>query len=198
MANMRLHSTYLQETLHRDWQSTYYQSRVQNAVDNAVYTWLLRRLKPRGRWLDAGCGNGTHALRIASLGFDVTGVDISPTVLDQAREMARSHPAGDRVHFLASALENLNDVEADHVHCRGVLMHIPDWEQALKNLAAIVKPGCYLVIFESNASSIERVLVQLARTVIRASSRMEKKQEGVEFWGERNGQPFLVRIFNLP
>jgi 2-polyprenyl-3-methyl-5-hydroxy-6-metoxy-1,4-benzoquinol methylase len=36
--------------------------------------------------IDLGCGAGNHALYLASRGFNVTGVDISPTAIKRAKE----------------------------------------------------------------------------------------------------------------
>jgi SAM-dependent methyltransferase len=41
------------------------------------------------RLLDVGCGLGTNALHFASLGYSVTGIDISADAIRQAREAAR-------------------------------------------------------------------------------------------------------------
>jgi SAM-dependent methyltransferase len=41
------------------------------------------------RLLDVGCGLGTNALHFASLGYRVTGIDISADAIRQAREAAR-------------------------------------------------------------------------------------------------------------
>ncbi|GAB6984419.1 class I SAM-dependent methyltransferase [Nocardioides pyridinolyticus] len=40
------------------------------------------------RVLDAGCGTGRVAVRLHELGYDVVGVDVDPTMLDQARAAA--------------------------------------------------------------------------------------------------------------
>jgi len=40
------------------------------------------------RALDLGCGLGNYAIHLASMGFDMTGVDISPTAIRMAKENA--------------------------------------------------------------------------------------------------------------
>jgi SAM-dependent methyltransferase len=50
----------------------------------------LRRVVPRGRLLDIGCGEGRHAIAAAKLGFRVTAVDYEPLALQRARECARA------------------------------------------------------------------------------------------------------------
>jgi SAM-dependent methyltransferase len=46
---------------------------------------LLEAGVSRGRLLDVACGTGRHAAEFASLGWDVTGVDISDELLERAR-----------------------------------------------------------------------------------------------------------------
>jgi ubiquinone/menaquinone biosynthesis C-methylase UbiE len=41
--------------------------------------------------LDLGCGTGNHSLRLAEMGYRVTGVDISPDMLNIAREKAKEY-----------------------------------------------------------------------------------------------------------
>jgi cyclopropane fatty-acyl-phospholipid synthase-like methyltransferase len=46
------------------------------------------RLKRGDRVLDVGCGEGRNSVWLASLGCDVTGLDVSPLALDKARRLA--------------------------------------------------------------------------------------------------------------
>jgi SAM-dependent methyltransferase len=52
-----------------------------------------------GRAVELGCGTGSNALWLAQQGFDVSGLDLSPLALEQARR--RAEAAGVRVHFVA-------------------------------------------------------------------------------------------------
>jgi SAM-dependent methyltransferase len=49
---------------------------------------VAERLPPPGRLLDLACGTGRHAAEFAKLGWDVTGVDYSPDLLERARANA--------------------------------------------------------------------------------------------------------------
>ncbi len=49
----------------------------------------LRRMVPRARLLDIGCGEGRHSIVAAALGFRVTAVDYEPLALARARRFAR-------------------------------------------------------------------------------------------------------------
>ena len=42
------------------------------------------------RTLEIGCGTGTNAVYLAQRGFDVTGVDVAPSAIEQAQEKASS------------------------------------------------------------------------------------------------------------
>jgi SAM-dependent methyltransferase len=77
--------------------------------------WDIRHAQPRlmelealgaitGQVLDAGCGLGDNAIYLAQRGHTVTGVDSSPTGIEQAR--ARAAAAGVKVNFeVADATE---------------------------------------------------------------------------------------------
>jgi SAM-dependent methyltransferase len=62
-------------------------------------------LRP-GRALDLGCGTGTNALYLASLGWVVVGVDFSPLAIDAARGKLRDRPDAP-VSFIAGDVTRL-------------------------------------------------------------------------------------------
>lgn len=62
----------------------------------------------RGRAVDLGCGAGREVIYLASQGFDVTGVDISPTAIGMARKAADA--AGVEADFLIDDLTNLESI----------------------------------------------------------------------------------------
>jgi len=59
----------------------------------------LLAARPPLRILDLPCGQGRHAIELARRGYDVTGVDLSPFLLQVAEERARAD--GTRVRWLA-------------------------------------------------------------------------------------------------
>jgi cyclopropane fatty-acyl-phospholipid synthase-like methyltransferase len=65
------------------------------------------------RAVEFGCGLGNHAIAMAQQGFDVTGVDLSPTAIGMAREHAAA--ADVRVRFIAADVTaELGDVPGDY------------------------------------------------------------------------------------
>jgi SAM-dependent methyltransferase len=59
--------------------------------------------------LDSGCGTGEHALLAASMGFEVTGVDIAQSAIERARAKARAR--GLLVDFLVGDVLDLRHVD---------------------------------------------------------------------------------------
>jgi SAM-dependent methyltransferase len=55
-------------------------------VDNLVRVLRANGITDGARLLDYGCGTGRHAIELASRGYIVTGVDISPAMIAIARE----------------------------------------------------------------------------------------------------------------
>ncbi len=65
------------------------------------------RIAP-GRAIDFGCGVGNESIYLANNGFDVTGVDFSPTAIRLARDKAQA--ADVEVTFIEDELTNLRHV----------------------------------------------------------------------------------------
>jgi cyclopropane fatty-acyl-phospholipid synthase-like methyltransferase len=63
---------------------------------------------PPGQAIDLGCGEGSNAIYLSKIGFDVTGVDFSPTAIKRARANARAE--GLEVTFFEDDLTNLHQV----------------------------------------------------------------------------------------
>lgn len=61
----------------------------QECRDLINYFDMFLNFKPK-RLLDIGCGTGGHSLILASMGFDVTGIDASEVMISQALRKAKS------------------------------------------------------------------------------------------------------------
>jgi SAM-dependent methyltransferase len=66
---------------------------------------------PPARILDAACGPGLYAVRLAALGYDVTGIDVGEPVLRHARRLARDAVSrgGGSTTFLRADLRSALD-----------------------------------------------------------------------------------------
>jgi SAM-dependent methyltransferase len=76
-------------TLARDWSAREYNNPAAFMERRAalVQNWGAT-LSPGDRILELGCGDGALSCFLAGQGFDVTGVDISPGMIDEARRRA--------------------------------------------------------------------------------------------------------------
>jgi ubiquinone/menaquinone biosynthesis C-methylase UbiE len=94
-----------------------------------------------GKILDAGCGTGalTAELLQRTTVAEVTGVDISESYVTYAREAVQSPRARFEVGDL-TALNYPDDV-FDQVFSQLVLLFVPDFEQAIRELNRVTKPG---------------------------------------------------------
>lgn len=195
-----LHTAFQNNEIHESWEGVY-RSGSQRAFNDRLMTRILSRLalRPDSRVLDAGCGTGEHTLRLAEHGFKCVGVDISRSVVHKAEERAHARGLQERVTFVCDGLEQLPfaDAHFDAVHCRGVLMHIPRWEQVVSELCRVLRPGGKILILESNHHAVEAYLVRAARLVRRSESRMVRTPGGLEFLVSREGQAPLTRITNV-
>jgi ubiquinone/menaquinone biosynthesis C-methylase UbiE len=195
-----LKDTFESPETHQRWESVYRTHPLLDRLNDRIVERLLEIMRPApgALLLDAGCGVGSHLMRFARRGFQCTGVDLSQTVLEQATENVARNQLGARVRFSCEALEKLSfaDASFDLVHCRGVLMHIPDWKRALAELVRVLKPAGRIAILEANHRAVEARLVRLARRFRKSQSRMQPTADGVEFWSEEGGHPFVHRVAN--
>jgi SAM-dependent methyltransferase len=102
------------------------------------------------RTIDLGCGAGNYAVYLACKGFDVTGIDISPTAIALAKENAKKK--GLKVKFItANVLGKLDRIKRtfDFAYDWEVLHHIfPDKRKRyVENVHKILSPkGKYLSV----------------------------------------------------
>ena len=100
--------------------------------------------------IDLGCGAGNYAIYLAGRGFEVTGVDFSPTAIRIAKENADKKGAKCNF-FVADVVDKLDEVNQtwDFVYGWGLLHHIsPERRQKyLENVSRILNPkGKYLSV----------------------------------------------------
>jgi cyclopropane fatty-acyl-phospholipid synthase-like methyltransferase len=102
-----------------------------------------------GRAIDLGCGEGSNAIYLSKLGFEVIGVDFSPTALKRAR--ANAQAAGEELTFLEDDLTNLQQVnrQFDLLVDFGALNDLDESDRDLyiQNVLPLSRPGsCYILM----------------------------------------------------
>ncbi len=121
----------------------------------------------RVRVLDVGCGTGRHAIELARRGYQVTGLDLSPSQLKRAREKARE--AGVSVEFVrkdARAFDFRGRFGLVTMLCEGgfSLMETDEMNfRILENCAKSLKKGGMFILTTLNAlyplvASLKKIL----------------------------------------
>jgi arsenite methyltransferase len=112
--------------------------------------WTMGRLVEGERVLDLGSGAGTDSLIAAQMVGEqghVTGIDMTPAMLDKARAAAAQMGATN-VEFVESEAEQLPfpDASFDVVISNGVIDLIPDKDAVFAELSRVLTPGGRLQI----------------------------------------------------
>lgn len=111
--------------------------------------------------LDFGCGMGEETIYFASLGAQVTAIDISQVGIEITRRRARHNGLADRVDARVMRVDptELPSGSFDIVHGLGILHHLGDLEQALGEVKRLLKPGGVAVFLEplGNSPVVESV-----------------------------------------
>ncbi len=116
--------------------------------DRSGYTEMLEtcaaNFPPGGEVLDCGCGLGSFSRLLAARGFVVTGADVSPLFVAEAR---RRHAGRPGLRFLA---ENASCLSFPSGRFGGVsstlfLEHSQDVENTLLEMARVLRPGGALI-----------------------------------------------------
>ncbi|CAE6903671.1 cyclopropane-fatty-acyl-phospholipid synthase [Vibrio sp. B1FLJ16] len=87
--NYHVHESMYVEARQAGWEGWGGNERMSKAVIVERFLDLCDRPK-QGKLLELGCGEGHHCRAFQKLGFEVTGIDISPTAIAWAKEKAKA------------------------------------------------------------------------------------------------------------
>jgi ubiquinone/menaquinone biosynthesis C-methylase UbiE len=117
---------------------------------------VLSYLKPsvNETILEIGCGNGRDLVLIAKSCKNIAGIDYSPEMVAQAAKKILHYSIENATVAYGNATDlKFDDASFDKVLCSEVVEHIPDWEQAIKEISRVLKPGGKLVLSTPNNRS---------------------------------------------
>lgn len=150
--------------------------------------------------LDAGCGSSTKSIHLAKRGYKVLAVDFSKSILEVAKQEVESIGFDVRINHQWADLTDLpfKDETFQSVLCWGVLMHVPDIEKAIRELARVTRSGGIIVVSENNAHSLQAVILNtLKRLLKRNRAETRNIAAGVEIWESTDNGLVLTRISNI-
>lgn len=123
------------------------------------------RVPASGRILDAPCGIGRHATRLAKMGYRVLGVDLSPVFVRRATELANQEGVGDRATYRVGDLRRLSETVPTSEGAFDAALNL--WTslgyydeetdvRILREYANLVRPGGILVVYIVNRDFVVR------------------------------------------
>lgn len=140
---------------------------------------LIQYLRPakESQVLDSSCGQGLISRRLASLGFQVTGVDLSAFNIDRARGTGTDNPEfflhDIRLPFWGNYFQLALNLSDSFGYYRTRREH----DSAIRTIASSLRPGGLFVIDYPNTHYMESKLAE-----------QESKQVGDTLYRIQNGQ----------
>lgn len=129
------------------------------------------------RVLDIGTGPGFYAIILAERGYDVTAIDMSEGMLEQARLNAGE--LADRIHFFKMDAQELcfDDGQFDVIVTRNLTWNLPDPVKAYSEWKRVLRSGGVMLNVDSNWYSY---LFDSEKKTERELDRANVAQAGVE------------------
>jgi ubiquinone/menaquinone biosynthesis C-methylase UbiE len=122
--------------------------------------------------LDVGCGTGFLSLMLAELGHDVTGIDLSPQMIDRARRKAEQ--ASLQIDFgIGDAVAiDCADEAYELVIARHLIWTLPDPQRGVAEWLRVLRPGGRLILIEGKWGDHEALALSYARPASRLIARL--------------------------
>ena len=127
-----------------------------NELDNDMgQRWLreLEMLLPRKnglRTLDVGTGTGFFAVLLSQTGHQVEGIDLTPAMLNEAREVAAQRGLDIEFREMDAQVLDYPDESFDVVLSRNLTWTLPEPEKAYREWFRVLKPGGMLLNFDAD------------------------------------------------
>jgi SAM-dependent methyltransferase len=170
-----------------------YGHRNEKEAEDFVIT-LMNELEPAppAKMLDLGCGNGRHAKCLASRGFNVTGIDLAFSSIQQAKK----YETETLQFFQHDMRDPFGSMYFDYIFnfftSFGYFSSDNENNAVIKNMAAALKPNGFLLIDYLNYVYAEKRLV----------AEEQKEIDGIDYkirrWSDRAHIHKRIEIDHLP
>ena len=139
------------------------------------------------RVLEIGTGPGFFAILLCELGYDVTAIDLTPAMLDEAKKNAGD--MADSIRFMEMNAEALDfeDASFDVVISRNLTWNLPHPDAAYAEWARVLRPGGLLLNFDANWYAY---LFDEKAQAAYDQDRINSAEQGV--WDQNVGENFDV------
>nr|WP_296156102.1 methyltransferase domain-containing protein [uncultured Blautia sp.] len=113
----------------------------------------IRKQLPEGkklRILDVGCGAGFFSVLLAREGHQVTGIDLTPDMIKNARQLAEEEKVSCEFQVMDAENPDFPDETFDVVISRNLTWTLPHVKHAYKEWVRVLKKGGVLLNFDAN------------------------------------------------
>jgi 2-polyprenyl-3-methyl-5-hydroxy-6-metoxy-1,4-benzoquinol methylase len=138
----------VESTLEQRISDTHYRVNAEYERTSKKFMRAMVRSDAPLRILDIGCGTGLNATRLAELGHEVYGIDLSPVAIAQYQAKGLK---GSVMHVGAEPLALPPD-SFDLIYASEVIEHCVDTMGFLCNLETVLKPGGTLLLSTPNSA----------------------------------------------
>lgn len=157
-------------------------------VVRAEWTNLLRKSLPfvQSKVLDIGCGTGSLSMILAQLGYQVTGIDLSPVMIAKAREKVEMTDWAITFQIMDATFPELPPQQFDIIVCRHLLWTLPEPAQVLQRWINLLRPQGYLVLIEgfwSTGAGLHADDIVEAIPSSMVDIKVEDLSNQVDLWG---------------
>ncbi len=143
-----------------DWFNSHYYHLLYKNRDNKEANNFIENIinylqpKPDSLMLDVACGKGRHSIALNKMGFDVSGIDLSPNSIEYALQFAN-----DKLHFYVHDMRlpfwiNYFDYAFNLFTSFGYFRTNRENENAIRTIANGLKPGGHFIIDFLNVNNV--------------------------------------------
>ena len=134
---------------------SFLEQRRQELHSTMAERWLkeIRRQLPEGknlRILDVGCGAGFFTVLLSKEGHQVTGIDLTPDMIKNARLLAEEENADCQFQVMDAENPDFPDETFDVIISRNLTWTLPHVSHAYKEWVRVLKKGGVLLNFDAN------------------------------------------------